>query len=67
MIETGSGQRWLVLGWVAKRLGVTRQAVHKRVKAGKLRTWPLNKRGDLVVLREDVAAWERERAARRRA
>lgn len=65
MIQTGSGRRWLLLGWVAKRVGVSRQAVHKRIAEGKLTTWPLNKRGDLTVLVEDVEAWERERARRR--
>ena len=63
MIQTGSGQKWLLLGWVAKRVGVSRQAVHKRIKSGRLTTWPLNKRGDLTVLLTDVEAWERERAA----
>lgn len=63
MIQTGSGKRWLILSWVAKRVGVSRQAVHKRIKAGKLTTWPLNARGDLTVLLEDVEAWERERKA----
>lgn len=61
MIQAGSGRRWLRLAWVAKGVGVSRSAVHKRVKSGRLATWPLNKRGDLTVLLTDVEAWERER------
>lgn len=60
MIQTGSGQRWLLMKWVAERLGVSRQAVSKRVRTHGMLTWPVNKT-EIAVLAEDVEAWERER------
>ena len=55
-------ERWLPIVDVARRLGVTRQAVHKRALTGRLTVWTVNpRRGDAVVLERDVVAWERER------
>ena len=60
MVRTRDGQRWLLATWVAQRVGVSRQAVHKRIKQRNLPTWPINRK-EIAVRREDVEAWEAER------
>ena len=51
---------WERVSSVAKRLRVSRQAVHKQIGAGRLTAWVAGPRLTLV-LTKDVDAWREER------
>ena len=54
--------QWESVASVARRLGVSRQAVHKRVAAGKLIGWRLKSKRTVVYV-ADVERWQQERSA----
>lgn len=55
---------WETVAAAARRLGVSRQAVHKRIDAGRLVAWTLPGRNLTRVRSTDVEKWRAERVGR---
>lgn len=53
--------KWQAIEIAARRVGVTRQAVHKRIGAGKMPAWKAGPKATLVRV-VDVDGWIAERA-----
>lgn len=53
--------QWETVASVARRLGVSRQAVHKRIAQGKMIAWKV--KWKVVVYVADVERWQQERAS----
>lgn len=54
---------WLTPSDVVRVLGVSRQAIHKRIESGRMRTRriPQGKRFRRIIHRDDVVRWWQER------